>query len=848
MQQPRLLESRTLHQVLAAFGCLLLLLALLQLPLSVFLQNTRPALPFVITKMDRAGLVVAPSPLAHLAKHSAIKDRDIITAIDGVQVDSASLEALTFSDMMVAMHVYDTLHIELLREGQRETVDVVLLQTRAEALGPVVSYTLYIINAVAPLVIMLIALVVLFRRPRIRTSSLYFLLSAAISVYLLTSSVLTMSIPWWAALRLGTSVLSTAAFIFFVPLLLHFLLLFPEERRLRGSERLRNAMVYAPFLGLLAYEMVLTFVKGSEPAMSVVAALNYAFFVFGPLVGVGVLISSYRRAQSNITRKVIRIVLTGIVLFALSVAVSVSISMYSSEWDIPLAALVYIRVISSGIGVLALPLCFGFAILRYGFLDVRVIFKRSTVYAILASFVALFFVLVYILLQAFIETFSRTEVLFVSVIVTGVLAVAVSMLKDRIQQFVDKRLFREEYRVATGLRALSRSLVNMLNRDDLLRALTVELPSLLGVRSASVLGLDDAGEAVHLAGDRIEPEPLRPLTSHPRFRAAMSDGDVLVVNGLPGIAYRPDLNAAFPIASHDNETVTVVLGERRDGKPLSSDEVALLRTVADHATLGWKNARLTEEMKEQERIKREIEIAHTIQAAMLPLQTPSLSGVEIAAVSTPAREVGGDFFDFVRTADGNTALVLGDVADKGISAAMVMASSISTLRYAAEQDSSPARILARANSRLFLDTHKHMFVAVFFGVLDMEASELRFTNAGLPKPLLLRDGESYLIEWSDNGNHYPLGTQAQVQYHEQSLPVQPGDILVLYTDGVVESSNVNDEEYGVKRLRDTVRATAQLSAEDIKRLVCEDVALFSGRSELFDDLTLMIVKFTSLTE
>ena len=843
MQQSRFLESRALHQVMAACGCLLLLLALLQLPLSVFLQNTRPALPFVITRFSRAGLVVAPSPLAQLAKRSAIRANDIITAIDGASVDSASLTPLALSDMISAMRLNDTLHLELLREQQRETVDVVLLQTRAEAFGPVVSYTLYIVNAVAPLVILLIGLVVVLRRSRTRTSTLYFLLSTAISIYLLTSSGLTMSIPWWAALRIATTMISTAGFVLFVPLLLHFLLVFPEERRVRGSERLRNWIVYAPFIGLLVYVAILTFVTHAEPDARIMAAVNYGFFVIGPLIGAGVLASSYRKTSSVITRKVIRIVLAGIVLFVVSIAVGVTLSLYSSTWDIPLAVLVYIRVVTSAVGVLALPICFGFAILRYGFLDIHIIFKRSTVYAIMAAFVSLFFLAVYILLQAFIETFSRTEVLFVSVIVTGVLAVAVSMMKDRIQRFVDQRLFREEFRITAEMRTLSRSLINMLNRDDLLRALTVALPATLGLRSASVLGLDDTGEAVHLAGDRIEPEPLRPLTSHPRFRAAMSEGDVLVINGLPGIAYRPDMNAAFPIAAHDNETVTVVLGERRDGKPLTTDEVALLRTVADHASLGWKNARLTEEMKQQERMKREIEIAHTIQAAMLPLRTPHLPGIEIAAVSTPAREVGGDFFDFVRTADGKTALILGDVADKGVSAAMVMASSISTLRYAAEQDTSPARILARANSRLFLDTHKHMFVAVFFGVLDTDAGELHFTNAGLPKPLLLRDGESYLLDWSDNGSHYPLGTQATVQYHEQSLPVQQGDILVLYTDGVVESSNVNDEEYGVKRLRDTVREAAQLPAEEIKRIVCEDVAAFSGRVELFDDLTLMVVKF-----
>jgi sigma-B regulation protein RsbU (phosphoserine phosphatase) len=275
---------------------------------------------------------------------------------------------------------------------------------------------------------------------------------------------------------------------------------------------------------------------------------------------------------------------------------------------------------------------------------------------------------------------------------------------------------------------------------------------------------------------------------------------------------------------------------------MTSDEMEALEKVADHAALGWKNAALTEEMKQQERIKQEIEIAHTIQTSMLPTETPELPCCDIAAVSLPAREVGGDFYDFLRQPGDRLAVVMGDVSDKGVSAAMVMASAISTLRFAAEEADAPREILARANHRLFHDTHRHMFVAAFFGVLDMRTKELLFTNAGLPKPLLTRDGESFLIDWSDNGQHYPLGTMADIDFHQQSLPLQAGDILVLYTDGVVEGCNVHDEEFGFRRLRDVVQASVALPAAEIRDAVCREVNAFTGRKELFDDLTLIVLK------
>ena len=181
-------------------------------------------------------------------------------------------------------------------------------------------------------------------------------------------------------------------------------------------------------------------------------------------------------------------------------------------------------------------------------------------------------------------------------------------------------------------------------------------------------------------------------------------------------------------------------------------------------------------------------------------------------------------------------------ADKGVSAAMVMASSISTIRFAAEQETSPRAILSRANNRLFVDTRRHMFVAAFLGVIDPDGGSIVFTNAGLPKPLLHRDGDSYLIDWSENGQHLPLGARAATEFHEQELPLEAGDILVLYTDGVIEGSNVHDEEFGVKRLRDAVRGAADRPSADIRAHICDEIHAFTGRADLSDDLTLVVVK------
>jgi serine phosphatase RsbU (regulator of sigma subunit) len=457
--------------------------------------------------------------------------------------------------------------------------------------------------------------------------------------------------------------------------------------------------------------------------------------------------------------------------------------------------------------------------------------------------VVLFFIGFYTVLQYAFASSRSMDMLFVASIVTGVVAIAVGMVKERVQKVVDRHIFKEEFRVNAALHDLSRRLLHLLDRDAVLAALIHDLRTILALKSVSVVTLETASDRhACLAGDALSAGQMQLLKATPQLFERLHRQEIVSAHTIPGTEFQGHAAVLFQIAASDSQQVAVVLGEKESGKTLSADELTMLDSVANHAALGWKNASVTEEMKAQERLKKEIEIAHSIQEAMLPTHTPEIPGYDIAAVSIPAREVGGDFYDFLQIEDGQLSVILGDVSDKGVSAAMVMASSISTLRFAAEQETSPRAVLAAANRRLFFDTRRHMFVAAFFGMLNTRTGEMAFTNAGLPKPLLHRAGEGYLIDWSENGQHLPLGAKQDIEFHQQSLQLEPGDVLVLYTDGVVESRNAHDEEFGVKRLRDVVRRVADAPAETIKSTICDEVAAFSGKTELFDDLTIIVLK------
>jgi phosphoserine phosphatase RsbU/P len=840
LRASRILESKFLHAILIAAGGLLLTLAILQLPITVFYQNTRPGMPFQTVRMTEQGTVVdVPSGLSE--EQTPFRRGDVITRIDEFYLDSVRRSEWKVTDRISRLRLGDTLHVRILRDGRAMNLIAPLNHTRAATSGRYVSALIYLYNVVSPILSVLIALIIIIRRPRKRESVLFFLFSWCISLVLLLSHTLAHFMPWWRLTIEYNRYIMDAAWVLFFPALLHFLLIFPEERFLRRTRWLRNLIVYTPFILYAVVEYTARYAFKLEINRTMLWA-DYIVYAVLPFAGIAILVSSLRRATTPVSRKAILTVLWGFACYAIGNAVNGAQKVIHYDTFLPAGWTDFVVMGSILLLSFSLPLSFGYAILRYGFLDVQVIFKRTTLYAVLAGIVTVFFIALYALLRLSSDALSSVEVMFVSVIVTGVIAISLSMVKDRIEHALDKRVFREEYRVNTALHELSRGMLHFLDRESLLAALTRDLPAILKLNSACVMALDESGEIARLAGNDVPVKHLAYLAAMPAFKAGLRGDVPIVVNALPGAVYNRELHVAFTIASGNGQYIAVLLGEKTSGRPLTSDELDLLRTVADHAALGWKNADMTEEMKAQERIKKEIEIAQTIQAAMLPASTPEIPGYDLAASSTPAREVGGDFFDFLNRSDRAFGIVLGDVSDKGISAAMVMASAISTLRFAAEEETAPRDILGRANSRLFRDTHRHMFVAVFFGMLDPKTDVLTFTNAGLPKPLLFRGDDSFVIDWSDNGKHFPLGTQQEVEFHQQSLQLEAGDILVLYTDGVMEARDVNDEEFGVKRLRDVVRARADCTAEEIRKAVCEQIAAFTGKTELFDDLTLIVLK------
>jgi sigma-B regulation protein RsbU (phosphoserine phosphatase) len=276
-----------------------------------------------------------------------------------------------------------------------------------------------------------------------------------------------------------------------------------------------------------------------------------------------------------------------------------------------------------------------------------------------------------------------------------------------------------------------------------------------------------------------------------------------------------------------------------------------LQDVADAFNqMSGQLERLYREQADRERIQREMEIARTVQQALFPTQIPQVSGLEVAAFCRPHRETSGDFYDLLALSDGQLGVVIGDVSGKSIPAAMVMVAAQSTIRAEAFAQVSPAQVLDQSNVLLQRNMPRGMFVAASYARLDAGSGEMVWANAGQIYPVLLHrvrpaDPQDYPRYLEATGAAFPLGLNPDIEYEDQPLKLIPGDIVLFYTDGVIEAMNPANELYGFERLETLVRSLAvDLSPQTLVEAVLADIATFVGSAEQHDDITLVAVKLT----
>jgi len=274
------------------------------------------------------------------------------------------------------------------------------------------------------------------------------------------------------------------------------------------------------------------------------------------------------------------------------------------------------------------------------------------------------------------------------------------------------------------------------------------------------------------------------------------------------------------------------------------DDVETISVFAAQAALAIDNARLFEQQVEKERLSRELSIAREVQMRLLPQNVPTMSGISMAASSVSAQEVGGDYYDFVRLGEKRLGVIIGDVSGKGTSAAFYMAEMQGIFQSVSRLTDSPSVFLHHANMALAQSLDKNIFISAIYGILDLEDESLTIARAGhCPAAVVRMNGEARYIRTPGLGLGLDRGELFQRSLVEESISLEPGDVFVLYTDGVVESRSDSGEEYGYDRLLDLLKEYRHDDAEGIHAAILRDLRSFMAGEEYDDDMTLVVLKW-----
>jgi sigma-B regulation protein RsbU (phosphoserine phosphatase) len=274
----------------------------------------------------------------------------------------------------------------------------------------------------------------------------------------------------------------------------------------------------------------------------------------------------------------------------------------------------------------------------------------------------------------------------------------------------------------------------------------------------------------------------------------------------------------------------------------NEDELGDLAASFNAMTKAVKKGR--EEAILRAHLESELETARKIQEKLLPHEMPRLTGFEIAGTSIPSKQVGGDYFDFLDMGKGKLGIAIADVSGKGIPAALLMANLQASLHAQSLESDKVAEVTNRINNLLVKSTDSNMFVTFFYGLLDRNQSTFTSTNAGHNPPLLFR-GDHTLERLSEGG--MVLGFLQDQSYEQQTTTLNPGDILVMYTDGITEARNPEEEAveeklFGEERLIQVVKESASLSAREIQAAILQSVSAYTKNTPQEDDITLVVIK------
>lgn len=429
-----------------------------------------------------------------------------------------------------------------------------------------------------------------------------------------------------------------------------------------------------------------------------------------------------------------------------------------------------------------------------------------------------------------------------------------AQLQKSLEKLIETNIKLERQRTEMGvLFDVSRSLNMAPDMDSILKSILSKTRDLLGAERGSLMMHDEklGGLVVRfLDGANMLPggPAVIPLGEGIAGTVAKMGKGIVVNEGSKDRRFKhifkrdTDIRQIIcvPLISNDSCLGVINLTNNRKGKEFTRDDLSLVTSIANLAAVSIEKFRLYQERVNQEKLNLEIEDAQKVQQLLLPRSLPTFPCFEFAAKYALANRVGGDYYDFIEIDDHRIAVVIADVSGHDIASALVMAMGRNLIRTFFDANESPARILARTSRVLRQDTQSSRYITMFLGILNNKDMTLTYSNAGHNYPLYLPAGASEYSSLSVGG--FPLGLVDDYDYLEETISLKAGDLLVLYTDGLIEAQSPSGEMFELRRLERLIKEYQARPIEELANTLYEKALQFTQKEKLQDDFTFMAVR------
>jgi serine phosphatase RsbU (regulator of sigma subunit) len=644
-------------------------------------------------------------------------------------------------------------------------------------------------------------------------------------------------------------------FCFLPATILHMTFIFPFYKDYKPKHFLFTLSPYIISILLFITIKAFSLSFSGSPKYLRIFVLFYLFLSI--LIFIYMLLYKYRITPYRVTKLKIRVVLFG---FFIGVLLPLAEPILNSTLGIFILPNIEMATLPF---ITAFPMSIAYAIVKHDLFEIDVFIKRTAGYLLATASIALFYLLFVFSANLFLKTIFLRHPHIVNFLFILLVIFFFNPITNNIQIVVNRIFFRQRYDYNEPVKQLLKDITSIFELDLIIKRVLNILSNTMYIEDIRIF-LYNPKEDVYFEYDPERntisntPDKLISSSSH-LVRLLIEEKKELTRDSFYDLSkFGPfggemlllfeswNAQLILPFIMHKRLSGFIVLGNMKSGRYYNKSDLEFLRIIADQTAIALENVNLIQDKIKQEKIEEELKIAGVIQRRMLPDAAPKIKNISIYNQIIPSSEIGGDFYDYIEfpsQKEKEFGIIIGDISGHGISGALLMSAAHSICHNQAFYLKDASSVMQAVNTLMIKETKKKAFVAMIYALL-LSDGRIIISNAGLLPPLHYNYHSKEIRFLKNDGERLPIGIVENLSYTPLMVSLGKGDVILFYTDGIVEVQNQNQEIFGLSRLKKLFSSIVHLEPEEIYNGIIDKLEHFSGEKSFDDDLTIIILKRT----